>query len=224
MYTNKNQPGLVDGRRISYGDVSRDEGKRMRLAAPTVEAVASLTSQSAITSGEKPKKWRTGPCLKKWGLAKYLCSNKSNEAVNSGGKDALKSICTGEDGVDSDSRRCRRHPLNTESSLNCYHQKKYNNKINNVNNSDKIASFKDIFAKREASSRLTAKRRRITCALAKQNIEAEFVVPSVCGNDGVDTFGMYSCTEVSSSGLKLCLTKIDGNCDGSSPRKRKRDC
>ena len=224
MYANRNHLGLVNGRRISYGDVPLEDGKRVRLAAPTVEAVALEKSRSAIASGEKPKKWRTGPCLKKWGLAKYLRSNNNNKAVNGGGKlgkDALKSISTDEDVVDSDIRRFRRPALNAELSFDGYYP---NNKNNN--NSDKIASFKRKFAEGEASSTLAAKRRRIACALAKQNIKAEFTVSSqqpVCDGDGVATLGMYTCTEVQSSGLKLRLTKIAGN-DGSSSRKRKRVC
>ena len=225
---NKNHLGLVDGRRISYGDVSREEARRMRLAAPTVAAVALVTSRSAILSGEKPKKWRTGPCLKKWGLAKYLRSNDNNKAMNGGGKlgkDALKSISTSEDGVDSDSRRSRR-ALNAELSFDCYYPNKKNNNNKNNNNSDELASFKRKFAEGEASSTLAAKRRRIACALAKQNIKAEFTVSSqqpACDGDGVVALGMYTCTEVQSSGLKLRLTKVVGDV-GSSSRKRKRNC
>ena len=224
MYVNRNHLGLVDGRRISYGDVRRDEARRMRLAAPTVAAVALEESRSAIASGEKPKKWRTGSCLKKWGLAKYLRSNDNNKAMNGGGKlgkDALKSISTDEDGVDSDIRRFRRRALNVKSSVNGYYP---NNKNNN--NSDELAFFKRKFAEGEASSTLAAKRRRIACALAKQNIKAEFTVSSqqpACDGDGVATLGMYTCTEVQSSGLKLRLTKVVGD-DGSSSRKRKRVC
>ena len=197
MYVNRNHLGLVDGRRISYGDVSRDEARRMRLAAPTVAAVALEESRSAIASGEKPKKWRTGPCLKKWGLAKYLRSSNNNKAVKGGGKlgkDALKSISTDEDGFDSDSRRFRLRALNVKSSFDSYYP---NNKNNN--NSDELASFKRKFAEGEASSTLAAKRRRIACALAKQNIKAEFTVSSQqpdCDGDGVATLGMYTCTEV----------------------------
>ena len=225
MYVNSNQLGLVDGRRISYGDVSRDEARRMRLAAPTVAAVALAESRSAIASGEKPKKWRTGPCLKKWGLAKYLRSNNNHIAVNGGGKlgkDALKSISTDEDGVYSDRRRFRRRALNVKSSVDGYY---YPNNKNN-NNSDELAFFKRNFAEGEASSTLAAKRRRIACALAKQNIKAEFTVSSqqsACDGDGVATLGMYTCTEVQSSGLKLRLTKVVGDV-GSSSRKRKRVC
>ena len=227
MYVNRNHLGLVDGQRISYGDVPRDDGKRTRLAAPTVEAVALEKSRSAIASGEKPKIWRTGPCLKKWGLAKYLRSNNNNRAVNGGGKlskDALKSISTDEDGVDSYSRRSRR-ALNAELSFDSYNN---NNNINKKNNnSDDLAYFKRKFAEGEASSTMAAKRRRIACALAKQNIKAEISVQSfqqpACDGDGVATLGMYTCTEVQSSGLKLRLTKVVGDV-GSSSRKRKRVC
>ena len=230
MYVNSNKLGLVDGRRISHGDVSRDEARRMRLAAPTVAAVALVTSRSAILSGEKPKKWRTGPCLKKWGLAKYLRSSNNNKAVSGGGKlgkNVLKSISTDEDGVDSDSRRSRR-ALNAELSFDSYYPNSKNNNNNNKNNnnSDKIASFKRQFAEGEASSTLAAKRRRIACALAKQNIKAEFTVSSqqpACDGDGVATFGVYTCSEVQSSSLKLRLTKVVGDV-GSPSRKRKRDC
>ena len=135
-------------------------------------------------------------------------------------KDSLKSISTDEDGVDSDGSSRYRRALNVEYSLDSYCP---NNNFNN--SSDEFASFKHNFAEREASSRLAAKRRRIVCALAKQNIEAKFTEQSTrqfaCDTDGVATFGMYASTEVQSSGLKLRLTKVAGN-DGS--RKRKRDC
>lgn len=209
------RPSIIDGRRISYGDIPCDEGKRTRLAAPTTKAIA-LQNEDLLEK-TAPRKYKPGLILRKWGLAKFLPSNKNAIRNNKDGKvkkDALKSISTDEDGSSTASRKRK-----MSSHVSYMKNQEVNNIIscNNAKN-DKIASFKRAYAAKEEKSELAAKRQRIMCALAKQNIHVEYgssqvIYPVVsCGN--------YACTTVPSSALKLRLTKVD---DASS-RKRKLEC
>ena len=200
MYLNRNCPGVVDGHRISYGEITRDEAKRIRLAGPTSKAISLVESPvEALHSGEK--KWKHSPFLKKWGLAKYHDSFNMKSGKNGGGrklkKDSLKSIST-DDGFDVGMKK---------------RKSSYNN--NNNNDDDKIASFKRNMAQKEVALKQEAKRQKIASALSKQNITVEYT-------------DLYTCSEVQCSvtgvgGLKLRLTKVSSVVDTKSSCKRKRE-
>ena len=54
MYLNSNRPGVVYGHHISYGEITRDEVKRIRLAGPTSKAISLVESPvQASQSGGK---------------------------------------------------------------------------------------------------------------------------------------------------------------------------
>lgn len=211
MYvSNTGRPSIVDGRRISWGDISRDEGKRIRLAAPVTKAIA--LDKEEIQGKAAPKKHKPAPILHKWGLSKNLSSNKNKDPRNnSDGKmkvDALKSIST---------------DANSSSVVPRKRKMPYTKSMKSEAKADKIARFKQAYAAKEARSELDAKRRRIVASLAKQSIQTEFKdaqqqkTPKVSNYGRVATREAYMCTTVSSSALKLRLTK-DGE---ASSRKRK---
>ena len=222
MYVlNKGRPSIVEGRRISYGDIPCDERKRMRLAAPTTKAIA--LQKEDLLEKTAPKKYKPGPILRKWRLAKYLPANKRAQNNSKDGKlrkDALRSISTDEDNTCVSSRKRK---MSTNTSYTKGHEVDNTLSIDEAK-VNRIASFKQAYAAKEARSELDAKRRRIVAALAKQNIQAEFndvkqQTQRVSCDNGVVSREAYTCTSVSSTALKLRLTKID---DGSS-RKRKRE-
>ena len=216
MYVlNMGRSSIVDGRRISYGDIPRDEGKRMRLATPTTKAIASRHDE--LLEKKAQNKYKPGAILRKWGLAKYLPAN--NRALNNHNKDgksrkdALRSISTDEDGISAPSKKRKMSPYASYTK----NQRADDIISSNDAKADRIASFKQAYAAKEVISDLAAKRQKIMSALAKQNIHVEYHSPQVAD---MVTCGNYACTTIQSSALKLRLTKID---DGSS-RKRKREC
>ena len=206
MYRNHGQPSVVNGQRISYGNVIRDQAKQTRLAGiieritPLVESLA--TQDIAISDAEK---YRHKQCHAKCGATPY---NLKPTNYGDGGRsklqqDLLKSIGI-TDGSSAVSVKQRKRSYDTFNS----------NKNNNNASSDEIVAFKLKMAQKEAELKLKAKRRKVASALPKQNDTA------------VENTDVYACTKVKSAkGLKLRLTKVSAGANNlSSSRKRKRQC
>lgn len=204
MYRNHGQPSVVNGQRISYGNVIRDQAKQTRLAGiieritPLVESPA--TQDIAISDAEK---YRHKQCHAKCGATPY---NLKPTNYGDGGRsklqqDLLKSIGI-TDGSSAVSVKQRKLSYDT-----------FNNNNNNAS-SDEIVAFKLKMAQKEAELKLKAKRRKVASALPKQNDTA------------VENTDVYACTKVKSAkGLKLRLTKVSAGANNlSSSRKRKRQC
>ena len=209
MYRNHGQPSVVNGQRISYGNVIRDQAKQTRLAGiieritPLVESLA--TQDIAISDAEK---YRHKQCHAKCGLPKQRAAPYSLKPTNYGDggrsklqQDLLKSIGI-TDGSSAVSVKQRKRSYDT-----------FNNNNNNAS-SDEIVAFKLKMAQKEAELKLKAKRRKVASALPKQNDTAD------------ENTDVYACTKVKSAkGLKLRLTKVSAGANNlSSSRKRKRQC